>query len=86
MGPPSRWETTLYDKSAESSGRAGSGRLRFETRVRRPVLTEGFAERHKVRLDRLEQLADDSVDRLGRAMFDHVGLGMQCPSGMTWPP
>lgn len=74
---PKAWEAYCYDKHTESGGRAPQGRMRFETRGRRDLLTSVWAEEQGAMIMSLDEVTEGSVEKLTRGMFERARFDEQ---------
>jgi hypothetical protein len=71
---PLAWHCTLYDKAAETKGRAPDGRLRFEARLHQEQLRSEGAKRHGGHVNVVEDLDETKLRSLRKWMFNRVGF------------
>lgn len=71
---PGAWASTLYDKRAETNGRAPEGRLRFEARLHAEQLTSVGAAKNGGHVGCVADLEEQKLRRLRRWMFERVGF------------
>lgn len=71
---PKAWGSTLYDKHAETMGRAPEGRLRYEGRFHSEQLTSQWAKENGTVMRQIADLSSEKVGRLTVASFQRVGF------------
>lgn len=71
---PKAWGQTLYDKHAESGGRAPEGRLRSEGRFHSAQLASRWASANGFVMRQVGDITDEKVQRLTRVSFERVGF------------
>lgn len=76
---PKAWGCTLYDKHAETGGRAPRGQLRFEARTHQDQLTSVWARGHGGHVRVVEDLHErgDALATIQRGWFERAGFDRQ---------
>jgi hypothetical protein len=74
MVGPKSWSSRLYDKHAETVGKAPEGRLRFEAELRQKQLSSVFAKKHCGSISHVSDLEEDRLAKLRRAWFRRSGF------------
>jgi hypothetical protein len=74
------WGATLYDKHAESEGRAPAGRVRFEAMLRSRPLGGQWAAAHGGPIRVVGDVEEAQLQAMRRAMFERVGFGREVKS------
>jgi hypothetical protein len=69
---PKAWEAYLYDKNAETAGKAPEGLMRFEVRGRSDLLSSVWAERNVGLMRTISEVTPEKVARMTRAAFERV--------------
>lgn len=80
---PKAWGATLYDKHVESEGKAEPGHLRYEPRMHREQLTGQWAKDQGVIMRVIEDITEEKLSGLSRAVFDRVGFDREVSAAAT---
>jgi hypothetical protein len=71
---PKAWGNQLYDKWAETLGKAPKGQLRMEGRLHREQLTSEWAKGLRAIMRQVGDVTAEKVERTSRALFERSGF------------